>query len=131
MRINITAKPFFSFSLPVKVLEALIKLSEIHYDAYCRSASTKANVYANKGFLIKWHDFSQYINAGNPNEVEVYNASFKEIDTVLKILELVDTPGCKGIFGAEVDTFLRSLPSTLQTALRVANNRVPEWQVTC
>lgn len=77
MRIDITAEPRFWFNLTSEQIDLIILASDSHYDVACKKASQIG------GFIYGWYNQMQY----DPNTLVC--GSFREVDTVLKILEMV------------------------------------------
>ena len=75
MKVEIYGKPEFWFALTDNQMAVLETLSAVHYDGVCKDA-TKGG-----GFLFAWK------NARTDVPAIGLRASFREIDTCLKILE--------------------------------------------
>lgn len=80
MKIEIQGKPEFWFALTDEQMAVLELLSSVHYDLKCKMA-TMVN-----GFIYGWK------NARSAVDKTSRRASFREIDTCLKILESLMMP---------------------------------------
>lgn len=105
MNITISWTPTFSCEFTLQQLDFLIEISKRHYDGVCRSASGV------NGFLVQWR---------TRIEAEIFNsirATFRELDTVLKICEMANFH--------EVDKqVITAMVSDIHSALTKANNEV-------
>lgn len=118
MKIGISGQPVFWFALTDEQMAVLDHLSALHYDGVCRGA-TKVG-----GFIYGWKN----ARAGSEEESRkrtILKASFREIDTCLKILEgLMHPPGnmpeAQQIEG-------RKLAKSFHAALTCANETSPSW----
>lgn len=73
MKIDILGEPVFIFHLSTAQAEAIVQMSAQHYDAVCRVAGCVG------GFAYGW---ANAVSLG-----EVCRASWRELDTALKIME--------------------------------------------
>jgi hypothetical protein len=92
MNITIYAKPVFKFTLTRDILNALIYLSQQHYDWKCKSASAKVmdSVNSINGFLTIWQFHFPFVEGQaecDAEEGEITGVTWGELDTVLKICE--------------------------------------------
>lgn len=74
MEAKIVLKPSFSLKLETDIVEILIQESSRHYDLSCRGASREG------GFIFGWRNSIDFGCS--------CAASFRELDTTLKILEM-------------------------------------------
>jgi hypothetical protein len=120
MKIVITTRAVLDLPLTTQQVDALITLSQHHYDGRCRMAS------GDDGFLTGWRGQIVGQTACGATDISV-SASMHEADTCLKLLEmrhlaersaLVD----KGICDA--------LNRDLCGATSLANSKFTEWQAT-
>jgi hypothetical protein len=117
MRIKIQGIPEFIFSLTFEQVEALIVLSQSHYDDTCQAASRDRLAEDEPGFIFKWRACMRV--AG---EDYMHRARFRELDLCLKIMEMMRRP--------EHVTALEIVQNSFNKALTLANSKVESWQVT-
>ena len=86
MQIIITAKPQFSLTPTREQLNLLIRMSELHYDMQCKMMSRHAQHMIPNGLFIIW-DHSITMQEENPEHAAVCQATFRELDLVLKVCE--------------------------------------------
>lgn len=94
MRIEIAAQPKFWLRMSLPLVNLLVKLSRAHYDSVCRSASIPGPGAFINGWLCSLtpisgdklaEDGTRLEDSGTPIMV---SASFHDLDTVLKIIEM-------------------------------------------
>lgn len=88
MNVEITTKPCFSFTVSKSVIDILKQLSQFHYDSTCREASYTVQRDGKNGILTIW---LFHPSPNTENHFDVYSASWRDLDTVLKIAELNNT----------------------------------------
>jgi hypothetical protein len=81
MKFEIMGKPIFRFPLTLTQVRILMKLSEAHYDAVCRSASKQG------GFIYGWRNVAEANSKISPTKKAMMRATWDELDITLKILE--------------------------------------------
>lgn len=114
MKIDISAKPQFHFSVTRKQVELLIKASSHHYDGHCRSIS-QAN-----GFLSGWEKRLQF----NESDVVEVTTEFAELDTLLKVMEMVSSHG----YSHEEMGMFSSMNMAFHRVLATSNMICPSWK---
>lgn len=109
MRIDITGQPMFWFNLTEAEVELIMTTSDAHYDVTCKEASRVG------GFIYGWSNQLK----SNPNSLVC--GSFRNVDTVLKILEMVRY--------AAPDRYTESckLSHSLRNALLESNKLAKNW----
>lgn len=78
MNIKITGQPVFWLTISLLTVEALRKLSKLHYDATCKAAAEPG------GFLWGWKNMVEDEGKGE------VSANFRRLDLSLKICEMAD-----------------------------------------
>ncbi len=122
----------FELPLTAEHIDALIKLSQSHYDARCKMASNVA-LLGGDGFLAKWQRLYEndqwYRNQLTEEDITpdpfTVGASFDELDISMKILEMCDMLG-----DVELVALCRAMARSFAGAAFVANNKYHEWQTT-
>lgn len=108
MKVAIHAHPVFHFYLGAQAVELLRKLSKKHYDAHCRSISEPGR----GSFLWGWHTLCD-----GADGAEV-SASFRDLDTCLKLLEMPPPPH-------QLQAFM--LSAFFRAILAESNRITPTW----
>ena len=111
MKIEITATPTFWLYLSAEQIELISQCATAHYDSTCR-ASAKLG-----GFVYGW------TNAVKFNATTPVQASFREIDTVLKCLEI-------GYYIDDLAFQSKQLSMTLRRALFQSNIEISKIHIT-
>lgn len=118
MNVEITTKPYFSFTVSKAVIDSLKQLSQFHYNNTCREASYTVHRDGKNGMLTVW---GFHPSADTENHFDVYSASWHDLDTVLKIAELTNT--LPEIKKQELEVFI----GTLYKAMKHAACHRFEW----
>jgi len=112
MKIEINAQPVFWFNLTKEQIDLISSTALSHYDDYCRSVA-KIN-----GFVFGWRGRIYF------DESLKLSASFRQIDTVLKILEFV------GYTQSEKVDVAKNLSNSFRAALLTANREIGHLSIT-
>ncbi len=112
--IRILAVPKFEVTVDLKLVEALIVLSEAHYDAVCRSYSVTG------GLLLNWR--GQFFWQDTPPATVEVSATFRDLDIITKICEMRSwwQPG----YEEGLVPFLNSVRQALTKSYEVCNIEV-------
>lgn len=110
MKIVLSAQPVFSFNLKADEIQLIKRCALSHYDTACRSAAGVG------GFIHSWD------NALRFNSEAKISASFREIDAVLKCLEI-------GYHNDDWAIPSQQLSMTLRRALFKANQEVSKIHI--
>ena len=113
MKIEINGRPQFNFTLTDEQMAVLTLLSDLHYDAACKMANMVG------GFIYGWR------NARHHKSNAQLRASFREVDTCLKILEGLAFPPSEITIG-QIDVG-RALVKSFRVALTHANKETQSW----
>lgn len=116
MKIEIHAVAKFWVGLTLAHVEVLKKAADWHYDAVCQAAAKPG------GFIFGWHNtlvFCSEEGAELPN----CQASFRDLDTCLKILEIANRV-C--IPEPENQKIVCELRDSFHKAFRLANEKMSE-----
>jgi hypothetical protein len=125
MDIHIRCTPSFDITLTSNHIALLAKLSVLHYDNKCKSASEE------NGFLKQWeYTVSAWIIpihalGGEPPFVR---ASFSDLDTCLKILEVTGLATRSKLLTEDEVKISRELRRDFSSVLQLANDKYHEWQ---
>ena len=118
MEIDIRTQADFHFTLSDAEFEILVRLSASHYDHVCKSASKDG------GFLNRWQRSHEvWKECENPDGVKELTATFRDLDTCLKIMEMPTL-----ITNAEQLRLLRNMRKHFLAVLSRANQGYHEWQ---
>lgn len=115
MKIEIIGRPEFWFALTDAQMAVLELLSSVHYDGVCKDA-TKVG-----GFIYGWK------NARASVEATTVRASFREIDTCLKILEVLMHPPAALQEAQQIVG--HKLVRSFREALTAANTASQSWSL--
>lgn len=113
MKFEIVGRPEFRFSLTLAQIGMLIDRSSHHYDMVCRAASAQE---PERGFLRVW-DVCTRLNEGY-----VIQATWRQLDTCLKVLEYPPF----GTGPEEIAT-QRGLFNSIHKAMNAAMEESPHW----
>lgn len=119
MNIEIRGKPQFIFSLTTKQTDLLMRCSQLHYDAHCRSYSSAPTATKPPGVLHSWHN-----STTNWPGFKI-TCFFEHLDTCLKILEM--PPANRTL---EDEQIRSDLVKDFHEALTLANRQYDSWWVT-
>lgn len=126
MKIRIQGQPEFLLPLTVAEVELMRKVSAKHYDHVCREASAEGYQDNRQNFLTTWLNvLNNYIKypSDDPDFVPCVSATWRQIDTTLKILE-----PCNLYMLTPIDTLAaKHLSYDLTAALRAANELYGTW----
>jgi len=133
MKVRIQGQPEFLLPLTIADVEMIRKVSAQHYDAVCREASGEAYQSDNRNFLTSWRNILQSYEKYPPTEEDIaagfvptVSATWRQIDTVLKILE-----PCNTFMLTPIDTLAaRHLSDDLLQVLRAAGDLYGKWSAT-
>lgn len=123
MNIELRARIEFYVPLTEQNIDLLMNLSAAHYDGTCKAAG------AIGGFIYGWKNAATWWREGKtPKEDQRVHARFDDLDICLKIMEwptasLVDDE-------PEVKAALARMRKHFLGALRLANEKYSEWQMT-
>lgn len=91
--VEIVGRPEFYFELVKKDVDCLIRLAEKHYDGACQAAAKGAmhgEGRTRNGLLIMWRNQWYGENTNTPQRI---SATWRDLDLVLKITEILHTNG--------------------------------------
>lgn len=100
--IEIRGMPTFRFRIPKEDIEVLMLFATRHYDWKCKAAAMKVGEAKENGILIQWlNTYAWYeptqelrSKAGKePAELPSFSATMDDLDTLLKITEVMYNPG--------------------------------------
>lgn len=111
MKIEITAKPVFWINLTADEIQLIKNCALSHYDRTCISAAKVG------GFIYGWDNALRF-----DNEAKI-SASFREIDIVLKCLEI-------GYHNDDWTIPSQQLSMTLRRALFKSNDELSKFRFT-
>ena len=114
MKIEIYGKPDFWFSLSDGQMAVLERLSGLHYDGVCKAATRVG------GFIYGWKNARDVAY-----KMVSVSASFREIDTCLKILEGLQMPPADMTIGQVA--IGQALAASFRVALSKANEVTKSW----
>ncbi len=129
MQIKMTVIPQFNLQLSIAQIELLLKLSDQHYDAVCRSYSQRCIGPGTKNGLIRiWHDIqTDWVQQQTTNRSTQpwFNANSRQLDTLLKIMEC-----WHGLMERELD-LVTAMRQGFCKALTLSNKVLPglEWEI--
>lgn len=112
MKIEINAEPVFWFSLTKEQIDLISNTALSHYDDYCRSVA-RIN-----GFVFGWREIVYF------DESFKLSASFRQIDTILKILEFV------GYTQPDKIDIANSISNPFRAAMHTANRELGSLSIT-
>jgi len=117
MNIEIYGRADFWFVLTDDQMEVLLRLSAVHYDGVCRRATHPG------GFIYGWHMERSVHDGGDKNAK--LKATFREIDTCLKILEVLMHPPAGLTESQQIEG--HKLVRSFRGALSHAEEIAPTW----
>jgi len=120
MDIKIQGVPQFTIEITIPQIDVLIKMARRHYDMTCREAGAAG--HGPQGFLVQWHRIiSSYKEWPCEGVTPYIQASFRELDTCLKIMEYTPTL-------SDEDHVIRDqLTLWFHRALRLSNKMYDRW----
>lgn len=125
MKIALAGELRFTVPFSQEELDLLVELSAVHYDATCRHASAITAFEPGSNFLRIWHNISKSYTdgpfAGDEFEYSGAKATWRQIDTCLKILEYPAFDRPKNLLALR-------LSNDLRRALQLATPFVGIWQ---
>lgn len=113
MKIEVVSRPLFNLPLPIETVELLMRMSSLHYDGRCKSASAVG------GFIYGWKNSVTFMP-----DVPV-SATWHELDTMLKICE--NTMALDERTGARETIY--KLTKDVRLAVDVWNRASKDWRV--
>lgn len=124
MKVNINGYPEFAVPLKYDHVAILMKLSDSHYDATCRTASVDRGAFDMNGFLFNWaNQLKYYAGATNPL-IPPIKIKWREMDICMKIMEAAPLlpPSEKAI--------IQELQATFNGAMHIARSAMLKWTAT-
>lgn len=129
MDIEIRVQCVFSVPFVQEQIDVLTKLAQVHYDHKCKSAPEEG------GFIAKWQKYMSadrvYRDTLTENDDPfTVSATFSELDTCLKILEVANLAYHSKLISQEAMALCTSLTRDFRGVLSLANQKYREWQIT-
>jgi hypothetical protein len=109
-------------------IDALIAMSGAHYDGVCKLASSPDGFLTLWSRRLKMHEEWDEKAYGPLHSAFSAQASFAELDTLLKILEMVTVSATAAIITHVAAVACRALTRDLSGAAIIANLKYLEWQ---
>ena len=116
MKFEISSELRFQFELTNEQVDLLTLASERHYDRVCQSASQIG------GFIYGWRN-AQEFSKHSPDRPCIHRASWRQLDTCLKILENRVIAS-----SAEMEKLRLPLFTSIHSAMSLAVARSQEWK---